>query len=242
VVALGDSTSCGEGVGLRVAPEATWPALLTAACPGAELLSLATAGAGIADVRRLQLPQALAAAPDVVTLLIGLNDLSRAGFDRQAFAEQLCEVVLAVRATGAVLLLGRLHDASLLLPLPPGLRDLVRSRTAAVNAAVDACAGVDVRLLDLAAVRPLRSRRVWDVDRVHPNGVGHALIAAAAADVLRELGCRLLPLRTPDLPSAPGPAREVTWLLRHGLPWLATHVPQVVLPAVLAAVRPGRPG
>jgi lysophospholipase L1-like esterase len=241
LVALGDSTSCGEGVGLRVAPEATWPALLTAACPGAELLSLATAGAGIADVRRRQLPQALAAAPDVVTLLIGLNDLSRAGFDRQAYAEQLSEVVLAVRATGALLLLGRLHDASLLLPLPPGLRDLVRSGRPRQRRR-GRLRRVDVRLLDLAAVRPLRSRSVWDVDRVHPNGIGHALIAAAAAEVLRELGFRLLPLRAPDLPSTPGPAREVTWLLRHGLPWLATHVPQVVLPAVLAAVRPGRTG
>jgi hypothetical protein len=139
-------------------------------------------------------------------------------------------------------LLGRLHDASTVLPLPPGLRDTVRERTAAVNAAVDACAGPDVRLVDLAAVAALRNRRAWDLDRVHPNAAGHALIAAAAAQVLREAGCRLEPVRLPRLPAAPGPWREAHWLVRHGLPWLGAHVPQVVAPAVSAAVRIGRRG
>lgn len=237
IVALGDSISCGEGVGLRVAPAATWPALLAASSPGTELVALARPGARLSDVLHEQLPRVQEASPDLVTLLIGLNDISRGSFDRQRFAEQLCDVVVGLRPTGALLLLGRLHDASLVLPLPPRLRENVRTRIVAVNEAVDTCAGPHVRLLDLHALRALRSRRAWAVDRVHPNEVGHALIAQAAADVLRQLGCRLLPLRTPPLPPAPGRYREAAWLLRHGLPWLGNHVPQVVLPALAATVR-----
>ena len=241
IAALGDSTSCGEGVGLRVPSGATWPARLTAATPGAELLPLAAPGARLRDLHAAQLPTALASGAEVVTLLIGLNDISRAGFDRHAFAAELADVVVALRATGAVLLLGRLHDATAVLPLPPGLRDAVRTRTAQVNQAVDACAGERVHLLDLAAVPGLRMRRAWEVDRVHPNVAGHALIAQAAARVLRAAGCRIGPVRQPRLPAAPGPVEQAQWLLRHGLPWLGDHLPQVVLPAVGAALRLRRP-
>jgi len=238
IVALGDSTSCGQGVGLRVPSGSTWPARLAAAVPGAELVPLAAPGARLRDVWTAQLPAALSSDAQLVTLLIGLNDLSRSGFDPGAFRRELAEVVAAVRGTGAVLLLGRLHDPTAVLPLPPALREVVRARTAAVNDGVDACAGERVHLLDLAALPGLRMRRMWDVDRVHPNCAGHALIAAAAAAVLRRAGCRVGPVRQPPMPAAPGPVREAGWALRHGLPWLGGHLPQVVLPAVGAVLRP----
>lgn len=173
MVALGDSTSCGEGVGLRLPFEQTWPARLSAAAH-ADLLPLAIPGARLEDVWRDQLPVVRDTGADVVTLLVGLNDLSRSGFDRERFSTRLGELVAALRGTGALVLLGRLHDAARVLPLPPALRRTVRARTCAVNAAADACAGPRVRLLDLAALPALHHRRVWDVDRLHPNAAGHA--------------------------------------------------------------------
>ena len=221
IASLGDSTSCGEGVGLRVPSGSTWPARLAAACPGSELIPLAAPGSRLRDLCTGQLEAALSADADVFTVLIGLNDVSRAGFDRRTFAADLAEVVVALRSTGGLVLLGRLHDVTAVLPLPPGLRDAVRARTAQVNEAVDACAGDRVHLMDLTAV------------------AGHALIAQAAARVLRQAGCRVGPVRQPRLPDAPGPAKEAWWLLRHGLPWFGSHLPQVVLPAVGATLRRG---
>lgn len=237
IAALGDSTSCGEGIGLHVPSGSTWPSRLAAATPGAELVPLAVAGARLRDVRARQVEPALDSGAEVVTLLIGLNDVSRAGFDRHRFADDLAEVVAVLRSTGALLILGRLHDATAVLHLPPGLRSAVRARTAAVNEAVDACTGANVRPLDLTALPALRMRQMWDVDRVHPNVAGHALLAEAAARVLRRAGHRVGPVRQPRMPAAPGALREARWLLRHGLPWLASHIPQVVAPAVTAAVR-----
>ena len=241
ITALGDSTSCGEGVGLRIPSSCTWPARLTAATPGAELVPLAAPGARLRDVRVHQVGVAVETGADVFTLLIGLNDVFRSGFERRAFAAELAEVVVLLRDTGALVLLGRLHDATAVLSLPPRLRDAVRSRTAQVNEAVDACAGGRVHLLDLGAVPGLRMRRVWEVDRVHPNVAGHALIAQAAARVLRQAGCRIGPVLQPRLPAAPSAAREAQWLVRHGLPWLGSHLPQVVIPVLGAAVRVRRP-
>ena len=241
IASLGDSTSCGEGVGLRIPSGSTWPARLAAATPGAELLPLAVPGARLDDVRRDQLAVAVDSGAQVFTLLIGLNDVTRAGFDRQRFVEQLVDVVDALRDTGAIVLIGRLHDATAVLPLPTALREVVRARTSAVNEAVDACVGDRVHLLDLSALPALRMRRMWDVDRVHPNVAGHALIAAAAAEVLRRAGWRIGRVRQPRMPAAPGTLREARWMLRHGLPWLGGHVPQVVVPALAAVLRPARP-
>lgn len=238
LVALGDSTSCGEGVGLRLDPRLTWPARLARAVPDGRGVLLARPGARIRDVVARQLPQLAEQAPDVVTLLIGLNDLARSDFDGEAFAVDLDRVVDAVLPTGARLLLLRLPEPAAHLPLPRGLRSAVRRRAAEVNVAVDearAGSGGRVVTADLTAVPGLRLRRAWDVDRLHPNSAGHALIAHAAAAALRRTGLVVDEVDAPPLPAAPGPLREGVWLLRDGLPWLATHVPQVVVPAVRLA-------
>lgn len=240
LVALGDSLSCGEGVGLRVPLADTWPARLAACVDGAALLPLAAPGARVRDVLAGQADAAAAADPDVVTLLIGLNDLTRAGFAAPSFAADLRAVLDRLAPSGAHVLLGRLHDAAALVPLPARLRRVVQDRTERVNEAVDAevaAAPGRVHALDLATIAGLRHRRSWDVDRLHPNPAGHALIAASAAALLASLGFPVRRASSPVLPAAPGPVSEVWWLLRSGLPWLAGHVPQVVLPALSAGVR-----
>jgi len=239
LAALGDSTSCGEGVGLRVPARLTWPARLAAAA-SAELLALAVPGARLRDVRAGQLPRAVASGADVLTLLVGLNDVSRGGFDADRFTVDLLATVAELRGTGALVLVGRLPEPPLLRPLPAGLRTVVRSRTAAVNAAVDACAGGRVLVMDLPALAGLRQQWAWDVDRVHPNAAGHGLIAQAAAVVLRESGCRVADVAPMPPPPTPGRQQEARWLLRHGMPWLTRHLPQVVLPATAAVARSGR--
>lgn len=244
VVSLGDSTSCGEGVGLSVDPALTWPARLAAALPGGELLPLATAGARVRDVRARQLDAAVEARPHLATLLIGLNDVSRGGFCPDAVGADLRAVVHELRLCGATLLIGRLHDPCRHLPLPPSLCAAVRRRVAVVNAAVDAAAaaasrdgaGGDVHVLDLARMPALRLRRAWAVDRVHPHGEAHGLIAAEAARVLTGAGLPVDRVHAAGLPQhAPGVAQEVWWTARHGLPWLAAHARDVVLPAVRLA-------
>ena len=244
VVSLGDSTSCGEGVGLSVEPALTWPARLAAALPGGELLPLATAGARVRDVRARQLGLAVEARPHLATLLIGLNDVSRGGFCDDDVRADLLGVVRTLRLSGATVLLGRLHDPCRHLPLPAALCAAVRRRVDVVNAAVDEAtaaaardgAGGDVHVLDLARLPALRLRRAWAVDRVHPHGEAHGLIAAEAARVLVHAGLPVDRVQVAGLPSrAPSHAHEAWWTARHGLPWLASHARDVVLPAVRLA-------
>lgn len=240
VVALGDSTSCGQGVGLVVDPELTWPARLARALPGGELLSLAVPGARVRDVRHRQLAVAVEARPHLATLLIGLNDVSRSSFCPDDVRADLLAAVRVLRRSGATVLLGRLHDPCRHLPLPVALRARVGERVTAVNGAVDEAvqeardgAGGDVHVLDLGRLVDLRLRRAWAVDRVHPSSGAHGFIAAEAARVLRAAGLPVAPVLPGALPTrGPGLPEQAWWTARHGLPWLAGHLREVTLPAV----------
>jgi lysophospholipase L1-like esterase len=74
--ALGDSYT----IGTSVAPEDRWPDRLVAALAGGEpslelVANLAVNGSATADVIRRQIPALDALAPDVLSMLIGVNDV-----------------------------------------------------------------------------------------------------------------------------------------------------------------------
>lgn len=239
VVALGDSFTCGEGVGVRVDPEATWTALLAAALPDGRLLRLAEPGAGVADVRLRQLP-GLPERADVATLLVGLNDVARAGFDPSTVARSLLDLVAVLRTRADEVLVGRLHDAVALLPLPGRIAAICRSRIGAVNAAVDRVGEwPGVRVLDLAAVPALAQPGAWAVDRIHPSAAGHRAMAAAAVHALRGADGGIGAMDDVVIPRGPSCRHRAGWAVRHGLPYAAGHVRELGGPLVSAALRRG---
>lgn len=239
VVALGDSLSCGEGVGIQVAPGQTWAAQLTNAVPGATLLQLAVPGARVRDVLGHQLPQALICRPNLATVMVGLNDIIRSGFHPDRFRADLARLVRPLNATGATVLVATLHDPGVLRPLPltPLLRRQLTARVAVVNDTVRALADGRTRVLDLAGLDALRLLDAWEVDRVHPSPAGHWLIAAAAIHALA--GCDLPTLSSlpaQPMPTESGRQARARWILAHGVPWLVQHGGRVA-PAALAMTR-----
>lgn len=236
---LGDSFSCGEGVGIRTPLRDTWGALLATALD-ARLVPLAAAGARVRDVRANQLARAEQASPAVVTMLVGLNDALRSGFCPDAVRLDLHHVVRRLRGRGASVVLCRLHDPTALLPLPDFVGRAVRGRVAHINTVVDELAGPGVVVLDLARLPALTSRQAWAVDRLHPSRAGQYVLATAAASALRESGLTVRPIRSPHVEQPVGAAAEVQWFVRHAMPWLAGHTRQVVVPiagSVLGLVR-----
>jgi lysophospholipase L1-like esterase len=235
VVALGDSLTCGEGVGVQVPPEATWVALLAAAAPQGRLVRLAEPGARVRDVRIRQLPQV----PDgtIVTLIAGLNDVARSGFDATGLRADLLWTLGCLTSHGAAVVLGRLHDPARMLPLPKVVAGVVRRRIETVNAAVDEASGWPaVHLLDLAEVAALAQPGGWSTDRIHPSRVGHQAIAAAAARALSQHDLRLnAVLPEPRVPAGPSTGASAWWALRHGVPYVARHVSEFG-PPVLSAL------
>ena len=238
VVALGDSFTCGEGVGVRVDPADTWVALLARALPAGRLVRLAVPGARVADVRTGQLPLVPGGA-DIATLLVGLNDVARSGFDAAAVGAEILETVAALRSRADDVLLGRLHDAGALLPLPARVAQATRRRIEEVNAAVDEAArSSGVRVLDLRLVPVLARPGGWSVDRVHPSPAGHHGMAAAAIEALRGAGRQPgRPIGEVVEPRGSSRGARGWWAVRHGLPYAARHVRELGGPIASAVLR-----
>ncbi|MGY1604067.1 GDSL-type esterase/lipase family protein [Geodermatophilus sp. SYSU D00815] len=238
VAALGDSFTCGEGVGVRVDPAATWVALVAGALPGGRLLRLAEPGARVTDVRTRQLPR-VPGRVDVATLLVGLNDVGRSGWTPDVVGE-LRALVAGLRGRADVVLLGRLHDPAAQLPLPAGVARTTRARLALLNAAVDELgARTGVCVLDLGRVPALAHRGGWAVDRIHPAAAGHRGMAAAACAALRRSGWPAASVDPGPVPRGPSRRARARWAVRHGLPYAAGHLRDVGAPLLSAALRRG---
>jgi lysophospholipase L1-like esterase len=224
LVTLGDSTAVGLGDPLPGGGWRGFPVLLADAL-GARLVNPAVTGARVADVRRDQLPAALAAEPDVAVVFVGMNDTLRSDFDPAAMREDLAATVTALRSGGAHVLLMRYHDHTRVFPLPAPLRRALWRRVVALNEATSAVVaetGPAIGLLDLDELPGGYEPAAWAIDRLHPSELGHRTLAAGLAVMLAEAGFAVP--RPVSLQCGGG--REVTalhragWLVFKGVPWL----------------------
>ena len=201
--------------------------------------NVATLGAQSHEIESLQLPAALALKPDVVSVVCGLNDTLRGGFDPERTGGAVGRIVAALRVEGAVVLTMRLPDPGVMLGLPRALSRPLARRMQAVNTAIDEVAERYGTLhFDAASDPEAYERRNWSVDRMHPNERGHRLIACRFHALLAESG---FPVgQAPDLePTSPPPTRlaEIGWMATKGTAWVVKRSTDLV-PALLAlAVR-----
>lgn len=178
-VALGDSLSQGIGA---AAYDAGWVGQLHAQLAAAgrpyRLVNLSVSGARTADVLDRQLPAlagvaARAGQPDLITLMIGSNDLIsrryRTGLPRRF------ERILRQLPAGTVVTT---------LPNPTGT-------AARVNAVIEAVAGQrGLRIADLRDGRTTSWRGRLAADHFHPNELGYAQLAGVIGDALGLPGAR----------------------------------------------------
>ena len=173
-VALGDST--GVGVGAR---HGGYPARLARRLEAhgrkLHVVNLCVSGAGVSDVLGGQLERALAASPAVVTLGVGINDVTH-GTDLDAFERDYDAVASALARAGAPVVVVNVPDLSR-SPLAVGeeTRRALRERVEAVNARIAAAAGrYGLLLVDLHAYAELEARpELLAADRFHPSDLGY---------------------------------------------------------------------
>src|SRR6266516_2869247 len=196
--------------------------------PGLRYANLAVRGKLLREVAEEQLPQAIAMAPDLVSLAAGGNDLLRPRGDPDTLAELFDEVVRTLLMAGCQVLVFTGFD-----PRFPVLR-LIRGKVAAYNMHLRAIAGRhQCTVVDLWSMAVLADPRAWSADRLHLTPDGHRRVALRACEVLgvpvdedwRE------PLPTLDSPSASGRAAwlaarqmDLLWARDHAAPWVARRV------------------
>jgi acyl-CoA thioesterase-1 len=209
-VAVGASET--TGVGSDQPLRDGWPRVLhrTALPAGAVFVNMGIPGATVAQALDEEMSQALAAKPNLVTVWLNVNDLTR-GVGPVDYERRLGVLVRTLRSGGSVRVLVANTPPLDTLPafrsgrlFPEGVdgpdAETLRQQVDAYNAAIARVAGregallVDLHAVGMAARAAGTDAELVSRDGFHPSTAGHAAVAAAFADVLRSSG----PLAAPS--------------------------------------------
>ncbi|MFF5205067.1 SGNH/GDSL hydrolase family protein [Streptosporangium sp. NPDC000396] len=224
-VALGDSQTEGLNDGDETGGYRGWADRLAEHLarvnPDLRYANLAVRGRLAAQIRAEQLGPALALQPDLATVVAGMNDLIRPGFNAAEVAGHLEEMFATLTAAGVHVATITFPDISKIAPLARRLLP----RIIDFNARIRAAAGRHgVTVLDSFPYAVVTDERVWSVDRLHGSPLGHARIAAAMAHALELPGSD----ETWSHPLSPLPPRtawqtagvELRWIGSFLGPWV----------------------
>jgi lysophospholipase L1-like esterase len=181
-VALGDSFSAGTEPGVP-----SFTDRVATRLDGWRYLNLAQAGARSGDVADHQLPRALAARPDLVSLICGANDVVRTTRPQiDAFAANL-EYVLRRLGPKPRLVSATYPEVAELLPLRARTRERMTAGLQAVNDVVRCLSQrYGAVCVELAGHEGGRNRENFAADYFHPSDAGHRRAAEALATALSE--------------------------------------------------------
>jgi lysophospholipase L1-like esterase len=200
---------------------------LAAQRPGLRYANLAVRGKLLSEVATEQIPQAIAMAPDLVSIAAGGNDMLRPRADPDVLAESFDEAVRTLLMAGCPVLMFTGFD-----PRFPVLR-LIRGKVAAYNMHLRAIADRhQCHVVDLWSMSALRDPRAWSADRLHLAPDGHRRVALRA--------CEVMGVPVDEDWREPWPAQSVTasryagwlaarrmdarWARVHAAPWVSRRL------------------
>ena len=196
---------------------------LAATRPELRYAHLAVRGKLLREIVREQLPVALEARPELVTLAGGGNDLLRPGTDVGSLMTLFDRAAAALRDAGC--------DVVLFGGADPGDRPVLRRLRGPVsryNAELRMVAKRhDCTFVDLWRLPALADVRAWSSDRLHLSAEGHRRVALYVGE---QLGLDAADdWRTPWPPAQPLPwwsqrFDDARWARQHLAPWIARRL------------------
>lgn len=182
--------------------------------------NLAVRSRTVGDVVERQIPRALELGADLVTVLIGGNDLSRGGVRPDRLADRLGRGLARLRATGADVLL-----VTPFVPPRPFLQVMHGRTTVFAQQLARVARETGCTLLDLTADPLHTDERIWADDRVHLGSHGHRVLSYRAAAALglpgaAELGALDAAVHDDEGDeTATAHLSTPAWLWTHARPW-----------------------
>ncbi|KND42907.1 SGNH/GDSL hydrolase family protein [Streptomyces stelliscabiei] len=223
-VAIGDSMTEGLGDPDPAGGHRGWADRLAEALaerrPGLSYANLAVRGRTAAQIRAEQLEPALELKPDLVTVMAGMNDLVRSGFDAASVVADIEEMFVRLTASGAQVATVNFPDLGKVSPLARRVLPRILDLNARLRATAERHG---VLVLDVFAHPVTTDPRLWADDRLHASPLGHARIASGMAHTLGLPGhdgwAEPLPAR-PPVPALRAVGVEVRWAVDFLGPWL----------------------
>jgi lysophospholipase L1-like esterase len=192
-VVVGDSIAEGLGDPSPGYPGQPWcdriAAALRAQQPDLAYLNLGVRNTPAAQVRAMQLGEALAFSPDLALAACGGYDLLQIKYDPAAVAGELRAIVAAFAEQGCDVITVGLFDGSYAPAIPARLRELLRERLHDFSRRTEAIsADLGAIFASLTWHPAVRDADVYSEDPRHGTMRGHAI---AAAETIRCLGAHL---------------------------------------------------
>jgi lysophospholipase L1-like esterase len=178
--------------------------------------NLAIRGKMMEEIIDEQVPLAIAAQPDLVTICAGGNDLIVPGSDADELAARLERAIVELQKAGSEVLMFAGPDPKAM----PMVRR-VRAKVAIYNEHLHAIADRhQARIVDLWAMHVLGDERAWSDDRLHFSPEGHRRIALRTAEVLG------IPVDQDWRDPWPPQVRDTSWvkLRQADLEWTRSHL------------------
>jgi lysophospholipase L1-like esterase len=187
-----------------------------------EYANLAVRGKLLHPIVEQQVPLALGTTPDLVSLIGGGNDVLRPGVDVDDISQALEDAVVAIRSTGADVLMGTGFKSG-------GALSVIRGRVGVYNANIWSIARRHgAYVIDLWGLRSLFDLRLWADDRIHLTPDGHRRVMNAA---LVALGLEPddvdwdVPLdAAPPVALVARAKAEAEWARVHVVPWVQRRI------------------
>ncbi len=170
-VALGDSLTAGVGVDQF---NQTYPYLFTqklALGNKVTLINLAEKGATTDSLIRDQLPKLSSLHPDLITILIGINDLHDLK-SLESFRTNYSLILKQLQLTGVKILILNipdLGDSSVLLPPFNYWYDF---RTKQYNSVIES---LGVEVIDIYSLSKNFGKNMYSLDKFHPSSLGYKI-------------------------------------------------------------------
>ena len=198
--------------------------------------NLAVRGKLARQVRAEQLDAAVALEPDLASVLSGLNDMLRRNCRVGQVIEHLDAIVGTLRQAGADVLTFTLPDPVPINPIAKSAATRLRHLNAAVR---DITASYGAKLVDLEAHPVSSDRRLWHIDRLHANPLGHQRIADAAAEALGLEGADASWTTAFPEPLTPRSGiSHAVWAARYLTPWVIRRLRGISTGDGITAKRP----
>ncbi|MFE7835883.1 SGNH/GDSL hydrolase family protein [Streptomyces sp. NPDC057474] len=184
-VAIGDSMTEGLGDPDPAGGHRGWAdrlaEVLAGHQPSLTYANLAVRGRTAALIRAEQLGPALELEPDLVTVMAGMNDLVRSGFDAGAVVADIEEMFARLTASGAQVATVTFPDLGKVSPLARRVLPRILDLNTRLRATAERHGVV---VLDVFAHPVTTDPRLWADDRLHASPLGHARIASGMAHTL----------------------------------------------------------
>lgn len=227
-IALGDSFTEGVGDADADRPNGVrgWAdrvaEQLAVGNPDFRYANVAVRGKLLDQVIEDQVGVALAAAPDLVTIYAGGNDMMRPKVDIDGIVSRYDAALADLASTGARVVAFTAYDAG----WSPIFRSF-RGRTAIYNELLREVADRrGIELIDYWRFDGYDDPRMWDWDRLHMSTLGHTRMAAEVLDFLGvEHSIEIEPLEALAVVDPATRRREnAEWLRSFAAPWVSRRL------------------